>query len=219
MGGVSVETLSSRALNRATLERQMLLRRSDLPTLDAVEHLVGMQAQVPANPYVGLWSRLKRFQTDKLAQLLLDRRVVRIVVMRATLHLVSADDCLRLRPLMQPVLDGELARHPQYGPALRRVDIDAVLDVARPLLAERPRTMAEARRHRRALPGPPRRRARLRLPQPAGRRAGPAPRPVGALRPGHLDHRRVVAQPAARRHAECRPCGTPLQTRRRLALS
>jgi hypothetical protein len=142
---VSVDVLSRRALNRATLERQLLLRRSGMSALGAVEHLVGLQAQLPLNPYIGLWSRLERFRTDALADLLLDRRVVRVVVMRATLHLVSADDCLRLRPLMQPVLDRELARHPQFAPALDGVDLDAVLAFARRLLAERPHTGDELR--------------------------------------------------------------------------
>ena len=117
---MSADVLSSRALNRATLERQLLLRRSDRTVLDAVDHLVGLQAQVPQNPYVALWSRLDRFEPDELGQLLLDRKVVRIVVMRATIHLVTADDCLLLRPLVQPVLDGELARHGEYGAAFAR---------------------------------------------------------------------------------------------------
>ena len=93
--------------------------------LDVVHHLVGMQAQVPLNPYLGLWSRLERFAPDELGRLLLDRQVVRIVAMRGTLHLVTADDCLLLRPLMQPVLDAELARHRDHGPALAGVDLDA----------------------------------------------------------------------------------------------
>ncbi|HYY76002.1 MAG TPA: winged helix DNA-binding domain-containing protein [Gaiellaceae bacterium] len=132
-------------MNRATLERQLLLRRSNLPALDAVEHLVGMQAQVPLDPYTGLWSRLEGFRPEELAQLLLDRKVVRIVAMRATLHLVSADDCLLLRPLMQPVLDREIARHPQFGPVLLEVDLAPVLAFARTLLAERPCTGSELR--------------------------------------------------------------------------
>ena len=139
------EVLSRRALNRATLERQLLLRRARMPTLHAVHHLVGMQAQVPLNPYHGLWSRLEGFQPAELAQLLLDRKVVRIVVMRGTIHLVTAEDCLVLRPLCQPVLDKELARHPEFGPALRDVDLGPPLEYARALLAEKPRTGTELR--------------------------------------------------------------------------
>ncbi len=141
----AADRLSLRALNRATLARQLLLERSDMPALDAVRHLVGMQAQLPMNPYVGLWSRLAGFQPEQLSRMLLDRKVVRIVVMRATLHLVTAADCLVLRPLLQPVVDRELARHPEYGPALRGVDLDPVLAFARSLLAERPRTGSELR--------------------------------------------------------------------------
>jgi hypothetical protein len=142
---VTDDVLDARALGRATLARQLLLRRSELSPLDAVRHLVGMQAQVPLNPYLGLWSRLDGFRPDALSRLLLDRLVVRIVVMRGTIHLVTADDCLLLRPLVQPVLDAELARHPDFGPALRGVDLEPVLAFARPLLAERARTGRELR--------------------------------------------------------------------------
>ncbi len=137
-------TLSPRALNRATLARQLLLTRSTTPPLDAVERLVGLQAQIPLNPYLALWSRLDAFCPDTLSQLLLDRRVVRIVVMRATIHLVTADDCLTLRPLAQPALDAELRRHREFAPALRDVDVNAVLAFARPLLA-RPHTGPQLR--------------------------------------------------------------------------
>ncbi len=137
--------LSRRALNRATLERQLLLRRSPRPALDAVDHLVGLQAQVPLNPYTALWSRLERFRPDELAGLLMERQVVRTVVMRGTIHLVSADDCLLLRPLVQPVLDAELRRHRDFSPPLRGIDLDPVLAFARSLLAERPRTGGELR--------------------------------------------------------------------------
>jgi hypothetical protein len=142
---VGVEVLSRRALNRATLERQLLLRRSPSPALDAVQRLVGLQAQVPLNPYTALWSRLERFRPDELAELLEQRRVVRTTVMRATIHLVSAGDCLLLRPLMQPVLSAELARHPEFAPRLRGVDLKPVLAFARRLLAERPRSGRELR--------------------------------------------------------------------------
>ena len=142
---MAAETLSPRALNRATLARQLLLERSDMPVLDAVEHLVGLQAQVPLTPYTALWSRLEGFRPEALAGLVLERRAVRIAVMRATIHLVSADDCLALRPLMQPVLDAELARHPEFSPHLRGVDLGPALDVARHLLAQGPLSQAEIR--------------------------------------------------------------------------
>jgi len=132
------EALSQRALNRATLARQLLLERSDRPVLDTVAHLVGLQAQEPPNPYLALWSRLARFDPDELSGLLTARHVVRIVVMRGTIHLVTANDALLLRPLVQPVLDAELARHRDHAPALRGVDLAPVLDVARTILAEHP---------------------------------------------------------------------------------
>lgn len=116
-----------------------------MAVLDAVEHLVGLQAQEPLDPYTALWSRLAGFRPEELAQLLLDRQVVRIAVMRGTIHLVTSEDCLVLRPLVQPVLDKELARHPDFGPPLESVELAAVLAYASELLAERPRTQAELR--------------------------------------------------------------------------
>jgi hypothetical protein len=70
---------------------------------------------------------------------------VRITVMRGTIHLVSAEDALLLRPLMQPVLDAELARHRDHAPALAGVDLEPVLAFARELFAGRPRTGPELR--------------------------------------------------------------------------
>jgi hypothetical protein len=104
-----------------------------------------MQAQLPPNPYVGLWSRLEGFSPDDLSQLLLDRKVVRIVVMRGTIHLVTAEDCLVLRPLVQPVLDRELGQSRDVAPGLRGVDLGPVLAFARPLLEQRPLNGAELR--------------------------------------------------------------------------
>jgi hypothetical protein len=142
---VAVEILGPRALGRATLARQLLLRRDGRSALDAVEHLVGLQAQVPRDPYLALWSRLDGFDPETLSELLFERRVVRTTVMRATIHLVSADDILRLRPLMQPVLDAELARHPAFAPLLDGVDLGPVLEHARELFSDRPRTGPELR--------------------------------------------------------------------------
>ena len=90
--------LSQRALNRALLQWQMLLRRTNLTAAKAVERLVGMQAQVPSSPYIGLWSRLVGFHPDGLSRLIGSRRAVRMSLMRSTIHLVTARDCLRYGP-------------------------------------------------------------------------------------------------------------------------
>ena len=98
--GTAREVLSLRALNRATLARQMLLARQRLPVARAIERLAGLQAQAPNPPYVGLWSRLEEFPREALTEALRRRRVVRLSMMRATLHLVSARDALAWRPLL-----------------------------------------------------------------------------------------------------------------------
>ena len=138
------EVLGLRALNRATLARQLLLRRSELEPLAAVRHLVGLQAQVPHNPYTGLWSRLAGFRPEALSELLERREVVRTGVMRGTIHLLTRDDCLLLRPLTQPVFEGQLWRHRDFSPQLRGVDLDPVIEAARAALEE-PRTGTELR--------------------------------------------------------------------------
>jgi len=142
---MTADVLTARALNRATLARQLLLERTARPALDVIGHLVGMQAQEPHNPYLALWSRLDGFRPEELSQLLIDREVVRIVVMRGTVHLVTADDCLVLRPLVQPVLDKEIARHPEYSPALVGVDLAPVLAFVRELVADRPHSGRQLR--------------------------------------------------------------------------
>jgi hypothetical protein len=136
------DVLGRRALGRATLARQLLLERSTIAPLDAVGHLVGLQAQNPGDPYLALWSRLDRFDPVAVGRLVEERALVRIVAMRATIHLLTAEDCLRLRPLCQPVLDAELRRHRDHAPHLRDADLRPVLAHAAGLLAERPMTPA-----------------------------------------------------------------------------
>jgi len=136
-------TLSLRATNRATLARQHLLARTEQTAIDMIEHLVGMQAQAPFPPYTGLWTRLVDFQPGELADALLNRHVVRIVLMRGTVHLVSAADACFLRPLTQPLLDRDLRTNTQHARHLADLDLTKVADAARLVLAERPHTAKE----------------------------------------------------------------------------
>jgi hypothetical protein len=99
-----VTRLSLRALGRAALARQLLLERADLPVVDAVGHLCGLQAQEPQEPFTGLWSRLRAFDPAALSGLLVERRVVRTHLMRRTVHLVTAQDALAWRSRHQAML-------------------------------------------------------------------------------------------------------------------
>jgi hypothetical protein len=137
------DVLSLRALNRATLERQLLLRRTRLSAAEALEHLVGMQAQMPKSPYAGLWTRLDGFRPEDLARLIEDRRAVRIALIRNTVHLVSAGDCLALRPLVQPVIDRGLRANRAHRAGIEGMELDALAAAGRELLEERPRSARE----------------------------------------------------------------------------
>jgi hypothetical protein len=85
-------TLTLRELNRATLARQLLLQRRRMPLAHALERVAGLQAQWAPATYVGLWTRVEGFARATLEQALLQRRVVRAVLMRGTIHLVSLAD-------------------------------------------------------------------------------------------------------------------------------
>ena len=137
--------LSQRALNRALLARQLLLDRQSMTAEAAIEHLVGLQAQAPLAPYVALWSRLRDFRPAELSEAIEDRRAVRTSLMRATIHLVTADDALTLRPLIQPVL-GRGYRASPFGQAVAGTDLSEVLAAGRELVEVRPRTSPELAR-------------------------------------------------------------------------
>jgi hypothetical protein len=124
--------LDRRTLNRTLLLRQHLLARSPLSVMEMVEHLAGMQAQVPTSPYAGLWSRIEGFVTGDLAELVRDRRVVRLALMRSTIHLVTVADALAFRP----VLASMLAKDPHA----RRVPVDAIVGATREIVDVEPRT-------------------------------------------------------------------------------
>ena len=130
--------LTRRALNRATLARQSLLSRSDRPVPEMIERLVGLQAQTPHTAYVGLWSRLVDFRPEQLADRLVDRSVVRLALMRSTIHMVTARDAWHVRPLVQPVLDRGLRG--QFGRRLEGIDMDELVAHGRAFVDVEPRT-------------------------------------------------------------------------------
>ncbi|HVH12552.1 MAG TPA: winged helix DNA-binding domain-containing protein [Longimicrobium sp.] len=119
----------------------MLLRRASVSVDDALERVVGMQAQAPNPPYLGLWSRLDGFQLEDLAQRIRDRRAVRIALMRSTLFLVTARDCLRQRP----VLAAEMERWGMsvFGAGVAGVDLAELAAAGAALVEEAPRTFQE----------------------------------------------------------------------------
>lgn len=134
--------LTLRELNRTTLARQMLLERAAIPVPAAIARLAGMQAQLASAPFVGLWTRLQGFRREDLAGLIENRTVIKATLMRATLHLFTAEDYIRLRGAIQPALDSA-----QESIAKRRggqeLDLDQLLAMARDYLQEQPRTFAE----------------------------------------------------------------------------
>jgi hypothetical protein len=133
--------LSRRALNRATLDRQLLLRRHPSAPLEAVRHLAGLQAQAPQAPYLGLWTRLSDFSPEAFSDLLTSRTVLRAQVMRATVHVVDAADYRLFRGLFQPLMERVLM--PNFGPNLTGVDLAELASLTSEHLTEQPRSRAD----------------------------------------------------------------------------
>jgi hypothetical protein len=133
--------LTRRDLNRATLARQHLLERSPMGALAMVEHLLGLQGQAPAPPYTGLWTRLAGFEGEDLSRLVESREVVRMTLMRGTIHVATAATAARLRPLTEPSHRESVAR--VYAADLAGVDLDELAARVRDLVEHHPRTPAE----------------------------------------------------------------------------
>jgi hypothetical protein len=136
-------SLSARQLNRATLDRQMLLRRESANVADAVRRVVALQAQQPASPYLALWSRLADFDPAALATAFVERTLVKATLMRLTLHVVHADDYPYFHAAMLPNLRGPRLGDRRFtASGLSVAEADALL----PHLASftgQPRTGAE----------------------------------------------------------------------------
>src|SRR5690349_22213585 len=118
-----------RQLNRALLARQFLLERVDVPIVDAVEHPVGLQAQAVLPPYYGLAARLRGFEPSALGAALEARDVVRLTLMRGTVHLVTPRDAAWIRPLVQGVI--ERGYRGAFGKRVASIAPEAVYDLLR----------------------------------------------------------------------------------------
>jgi hypothetical protein len=139
------DPISRRALGRALLARQGLLERSTIPALAMVERLVAIQAQVPIDPYVALWTRLAGFDPLELSGLMESRRVARATLLRTTIHLASRRDLRWIRPLVQPVVERNFRSGSPFGRRLPGVDMAEVRSVARDAMGVAPRTRPELR--------------------------------------------------------------------------
>lgn len=138
---MSTRTLTLREINRTTLARQHLLTRLDQPVPALIEHLGGLQAQLPSAPYVGLWTRLPHFQRADLAHRIETREIVKAAFVRVTLHLITAADYLRFRATLQPVMAaGQADIVQRRGGTFDRA---TVLEAARAFIAAQPRSFAE----------------------------------------------------------------------------
>jgi hypothetical protein len=129
--------LTRRVLNRTLLQRQHLLSRVDMPALALTEHLLGLQAQDVSPPYLSLWARLERFDPHEPSDALDSRAAVRLLLMRGTIHLVTAEDCRFLRPLVQPALD-RLSGQADFGKATAGVSRDELVGRTTKVLAQEP---------------------------------------------------------------------------------
>jgi hypothetical protein len=130
---VTERVLTLRELNRATLARQLLLERKRLSPTQVIERLVGMQAQWPPAPYLGIWTRTTSFRREALERELARAAVVKATVMRQTLHLVTRRDYALLRAaLSETNFPDQTSEAKRLAPSVRA------------LAAARPVTSAEA---------------------------------------------------------------------------
>jgi hypothetical protein len=129
--------LSRRRLNRTLLHRQQLLERTSTTPHEMVRHLVGLQAQENLPPFLSLAARIEGFDPAAVTAGLEDRSLVRFLVMRGTVHLLTADDALVLRGWTQPVHEREIRISQNVG-AAREVDRGRFLSALSDILAQQP---------------------------------------------------------------------------------
>ena len=143
MGKVAAPVLNRRALNRALLARQLLLERRRATATATIEKLVGMQAQAPNLPYVGLWARLTGFDQKELSSLVEKRKAVRMSLMRNTIHLVTERDAFALKPLFTPFGERGFIHGSPWGKGMTERDLKDIREVGAEFMGERPHTISE----------------------------------------------------------------------------
>ncbi len=150
--------LTARQLNRATLERQLLLGRASLPVVDAVHRVVALQAQAPPSPYIALWDRVADFDPAELDRAFADQAVVKASLMRIAMHAVAAADYPVFHEAMQNSLRGARLNDARFKVAgLSSAEADALIPTVAGYAAE-PRTIAEVEAWLNERLGPPPRR-------------------------------------------------------------
>lgn len=138
------EVLSARRLNRALLARQALLAREPATAEAMTARLVGLQAQEPAPPFVGLYCRVEGFRAPELLDALHTGRIVRATAMRGTIHLLTAEDYAAHRMALQPLLR-TVFRLPEHRAIDEGVDAERLMASAHRLLDDEPRPIAALR--------------------------------------------------------------------------
>jgi hypothetical protein len=135
--------LTARQLNRATLDRQLLLRREPLNVVEAVRHVVALQAQESASPYLALWNRVAAFDPAALDVAFADYAIVKATLMRTTLHVVSAEDYPTFHTALLRALRASRLRDRRFtSTGLSVADADALVSQLVEFAA-RPRVKAE----------------------------------------------------------------------------
>ncbi|SFB70421.1 Winged helix DNA-binding domain-containing protein [Nocardioides terrae] len=129
--------LSARRLNRTLLHRQQLLSRGTGSPAELVRRLVGLQAQEPWSPYLSLAARLDGFDPHAVSRGLEDRSLVRLLTMRGTVHLLTPEDAVVLRPWVQPRMEQEL-RSAQNLRSVQGIDRDRFGEALRDALSDGP---------------------------------------------------------------------------------
>ncbi len=133
--------LTARALNRALLARQLLLERSPLSIVAAIEQVGALQTQYAPSGYVGLWSRIADFPRDALTAALEDRSVIQATLLRTTIHMVSGREFWRYAMGIRQARRTWALR---LGPdAADEATLVAAADRLRAALAAGPRTVKE----------------------------------------------------------------------------